>query len=207
LFAIMPPSRKPTSRAAPPAPGPRLHGRDVPGAGPAPAALMLVGEQPGDEEDRQGVPFVGPAGVLLDRLLAEAGMDRGRVYVTNAVKRFNYVVKGKRRLHQKPTGREVAEGRAALAAEVARVRPRVVVALGATAALALFGAGVRVQRDRGRPLATAHAAFGFVTYHPSAALRGPTPADRAAVRDALAEDLRLAVAHAQAQAPEARQQA
>jgi uracil-DNA glycosylase len=188
--------------AAPSRPGPapaRKKGRVVAGAGPVPAALMLVGEQPGDEEDRQGHPFVGPAGVLLDRLLAEAGMPRAQVYVTNAVPRFNYVMKGKRRLHQKPTAREVAEGRAGLHAEMARVRPRVVVALGATAALALFGSGVRVQRDRGRPLPTAHAAFGFVTYHPSAALRGPTPADRAAIRAALAADLRLAVAHVQAE--------
>jgi uracil-DNA glycosylase family protein len=171
-------------------------GRIVPGVGPKPALLMLVGEQPGDEEDRQGRPFVGPAGALLDQLLAEAGIDRKQVYVTNAVKRFNYVVRGKRRLHQKPSAREVAASKAELLEEIQRVRPRVVVALGATAASALFGSAVRVLRDRGRTLPTPHAAFGFVTYHPSAALRGPTPEDRAEIRRALAADLQLAVEQA-----------
>jgi uracil-DNA glycosylase len=171
-------------------------GRIVPGVGPQPAAIMLVGEQPGDEEDRQGLPFVGPAGMLLAELLAEAGIDRAEVYLTNAVKRFNYVVRGKRRLHQKPSGREVAASRADLLGEIERVRPRVLVALGATAAGALFGSRVRVLRDRGRPLPTPYGAHGFVTYHPSAALRGPTPEDRAAIRRALADDLRLAVEQA-----------
>ena len=160
------------------------------GVGPGPAAMMLVGEQPGDEEDRQGVPFVGPAGVLLDKLLAAAGTARDQVYVTNAVKHFKFVLAGgtgasRRRLHQKPKGLEIAACKPWLTAELTVVRPTVLLALGATAAQALFGSRVSILRDRGRPLPCSHAPLCFVTYHPSAALRAPTPADRERIRAAL----------------------
>ncbi len=165
------------------------------GAGPAHATFMLVGEQPGDEEDKQGRPFVGPAGRVLDRLLEEAGIDRRSLYLTNAVKHFSHVVRGKRRLHQKPKSGEIKACQPWLLAELARVRPTVLVALGAVAGSALYGSAVSVQRDRGRPLSSPHAPRCFITYHPSAVLRGPTPADRARTRQALLDDLRAA-AHA-----------
>jgi uracil-DNA glycosylase len=164
------------------------------GVGPAGARVMLVGEQPGNEEDRAGLPFVGPAGALLDRALAEAGLDRADVYLTNAVKHFKFVVSGKRRLHQKPRGLEIAACSPWLQAELRVVRPTVLVALGATAAQALFGSRVSVQRDRGRPIASPHAPRCFVTYHPSAALRAIRPEDRARIRADLTGDLRLAAA-------------
>jgi uracil-DNA glycosylase len=164
------------------------------GVGPAHASMMLVGEQPGDEEDRQGLPFVGPAGALLNKLLAEAGIARDEVYVTNAVKHFKFVLQGKRRLHQKPRGLEIAACQPWLGAELALVRPTVLLALGATAAQALFGSRVSVQRDRGRPIESPLAPVCLVTYHPSAALRGPNPEDRARLRAAMTEDLRRAAA-------------
>jgi uracil-DNA glycosylase len=141
------------------------------GEGRSRAELMLVGEQPGDKEDLEGEPFVGPAGGLLDRALADAGIERGEVYLTNAVKHFKWRARGKRRLHQTPRAGEVEACRPWLEAEVEAVRPRAVVALGATAAKALFGPAVRVTRDRGRPLETPLAAVGAVTVHPSAILR------------------------------------
>ena len=162
------------------------------GAGPARVDMMLVGEQPGDEEDQRGLPFVGPAGRLLDQLLAGAGVDRRRVYVTNAVKHFKFVMKGKRRLHQKPSGREIRACKPWLLAEIDRVRPETIVALGGTAAAALFGSKVSVTRDRGRPVACTLAPECFVTFHPSAALRAPTPQERERIRAALAADLTLA---------------
>jgi uracil-DNA glycosylase len=171
------------------------------GAGPPSARIMLVGEQPGDEEDRTGLPFVGPAGTLLDRALEEAGLQRSDVYVTNAVKHFKFEQKGKRRLHQKPRGLEIAACSPWLEAELRVLEPTVLVALGATAAQALYGSSVSVLRDRGRPVASPRALHCFVTYHPSAALRAIRPEDRARVRADLAADLRLAAAALEAHPP------
>jgi DNA polymerase len=174
------------------------------GEGPAHAPLMLVGEQPGDEEDLRGHPFVGPAGALLDAALAQAGVTRNDVYVTNAVKHFKFVQRGKRRLHEKPKGREIDACRPWLLEELELVRPRVVVALGATAAASLFGSRVRVLRDRGHvltlPVVGAEPpgpVAAVLTIHPSAALRAPTSERRHELRDMLVADLTLA-AHAAA---------
>lgn len=145
------------------------------GTGAADAALMLVGEQPGDQEDRAGAPFVGPAGRILDRGLADAGITRDQVYLTNAVKHFKFQIQGKRRIHRTPGVTELRACRPWLEAELDLVRPRVTVALGATAARALLGPGFRVTRERGRPLPGAHGRPGYVlaTIHPSAVLRAP----------------------------------
>jgi len=155
----------------------------VMGEGAAPAEAMLVGEQPGDREDLEGEPFVGPAGKMLDRGLADAGIERSRVYVTNVVKHFRYRARGKRRIHQKPDAVHVAACRPWLDAELAIVRPRVLVCLGATAAQALVGRQVRVTVDRGRPLDSPLADFVLATVHPSSLLRAP---DETARREAYA---------------------
>nr|WP_250152113.1 UdgX family uracil-DNA binding protein [Ancylobacter radicis] len=160
------------------------------GEGPVGAALALVGEQPGDREDIEGRPFVGPAGQLLMKALAQAGLDRERLYLTNAVKHFKFAPRGKRRLHQTPTAGEVKHYRWWLDAELGFVRPRLVVALGATAALALSGEAVAVTTQRGpRPLGR-HP--GFVTLHPSYLLRLPDPVAQAQGFAALVADLRQA---------------
>jgi uracil-DNA glycosylase len=179
------------------------------GAGPPSTRMVLVGEQPGDEEDRKGLPFVGPAGALLDRALEEAGLQRADVYLTNAVKHFGFAQKGQRRLHQKPRGLEIGACSPWLQAELRVLEPTVLVALGATAALALYGPRISVQRDRGRPLSWDESQNSrvialpasptgpvrcFVTYHPSAALRAIRPEDRARIRADLTSDLRLAAA-------------
>lgn len=143
------------------------------GEGPERAAIMLVGEQPGDAEDLAGHPFVGPAGKLLDHCLAEAGINRSRTYVTNVVKHFKWVPRGPRRIHSKPGAVEIEACLPWLEAEIARVAPRIIVALGATAAHALFGRAVRVTRDRGRLLPTDLAPYALATVHPSALLRAP----------------------------------
>jgi uracil-DNA glycosylase family protein len=143
------------------------------GEGPARARLVLVGEQPGDQEDHAGYPFIGPAGLLLDRALAEAGLDRAAAYVTNAVKHFKFVREGRRRLHQKPGSREIAACRPWLEAELALLQPAVVVALGATAAQTLMGPTFRVLRDRGHRFATPAGLALVATVHPSAILRAP----------------------------------
>jgi DNA polymerase len=143
------------------------------GEGVEGAAIMLVGEQPGDAEDLAGHPFVGPAGKLLDRCLTEAGINRSRTYVTNVVKHFKWVPRGPRRIHSKPGAVEIEACFPWLEAEIARVAPRIIVALGATAAQALFGRAVRVTRDRGRLLPTNLAPYAFATVHPSALLRAP----------------------------------
>jgi DNA polymerase len=148
------------------------------GEGPQNAALMLVGEQPGDREDREGAPFVGPAGGLLDRALKEAGIGLEQTYVTNAVKHFKWRPKGKRRIHQRPRVGEVAACRPWLEAEVEAVEPLGLMALGATAARAVFGPSVRVTRDRGQLLETPLAPHAAVTVHPSAILRAREPAER-----------------------------
>jgi DNA polymerase len=166
----------------------------VPGVGRAGAALLLVGEQPGNDEDLAGKPFVGPAGKRLDRALEEAGIDRTTVFVTNAVKHFKWAPAEGKRLHKKPSAREVNACRPWLTAEIALVHPQVVVALGATAARSLFGNQVRVTRDRGEPLETSLAPHGMATIHPSSILRQRTDADRRREHAAFVEDLRIAAA-------------
>jgi uracil-DNA glycosylase family protein len=141
------------------------------GEGPSSARLMLVGEQPGDREDVEGEPFVGPAGGVLRKALTEAGIDVDAIYVTNAVKHFKWRPRGKRRLHQTPRVGEINACRPWLEAEVGSVGPEAVVALGATAARSLFGTGVKVMRDRGSLLESDLAPIATVTIHPSAVLR------------------------------------
>ena len=164
----------------------------VPGEGPAPAAMMLVGEQPGDQEDLAGRPFVGPAGRVLDAGLERAGAPRAQVYITNAVKHFTHEPRGKRRLHKTPDAGEVRACRWWLAAERRFVRPRVIVALGATAALAVFGKPTPVGANRGRALDLADGAKGLVTYHPSYLLRLPDEAAKKAAWNEFVSDLRQA---------------
>src|SRR5579883_1423726 len=141
------------------------------GAGKVQAQLLLVGEQPGDREDIEGLPFVGPAGGLLNACLEEAGIDRDEVYVTNVVKHFKWEPRGKRRIHQKPNAREIAACRPWLDAEVAAVKPDVIVCLGATAAHALLGRSFKVTRMRGQAVPTPLARCAVATVHPSSVLR------------------------------------
>ena len=155
------------------------------GEGPADAQVMLVGEQPGDREDVAGEPFIGPAGLLLDRALVQAGIDRRNVYVTNIVKHFKWKhgsraggMPGKRRLHDKPNAYEVAACKPWLDAEIARVRPRIVVCLGATAAQGLLGAAFRVTRQRGEFFATPSGPYVTATVHPSSIMRAPDETSR-----------------------------
>ncbi len=169
----------------------------VPGVGPAPAALMLVGEQPGDEEDLAGRPFVGPAGRLLDALLREAGIARDQVYLTNAVKHFKWEPRGKRRIHKTAAQHEVAACQHWLLQELAAVKPRVVVALGATALRALTAQSMPVERARTQPLRAADGSLLRATYHPSAILRA-SGAEAVRLREALVQDLRRAAAGAPA---------
>ncbi|MGE0096252.1 MAG: UdgX family uracil-DNA binding protein [Alphaproteobacteria bacterium] len=149
------------------------------GEGPVPARLMLVGETPGDREDLEGRPFVGPAGKLLDRALAEAGIDRQASYVTNVVKHFKWVPRGKRRIHAKPNAQEIQACEPWLQAEIALVKPAVLVCLGATAAQALLGHDFRVTRQRGIPVESDLARVVLATVHPSFLLRGE-PTEREA---------------------------
>jgi len=161
------------------------------GEGPTRARVVMVGEQPGDREDREGRPFVGPAGHLLDEALVAAGIDRGTVYVTNAVKHFKWEPVGKRRLHKKPSAREVAACRPWLDAELEALAPEVVVALGATAAQDLMGAAFRVTQARGKIFRETPFAANFVaTVHPSSILRGD-PAERAEALAAFVDDLKV----------------
>ena len=132
---------------------------------------MFVGEQPGDREDREGRPFVGPAGLLLDKALVEAGVDRSRVYVTNAVKHFKFEQRGKRRLHKRPNAGEIKICRHWLFDEIEAVNPRLIVALGATAAQGLTGRAIPVQSNRGAVLNATNGSRVFITIHPSALLR------------------------------------
>ncbi len=159
------------------------------GEGPRGATVMLVGEQPGNEEDLAGHPFIGPAGRLLDRALAAAGLERSAVYVTNAVKHFKWVARGKRRIHQKPNVGEVRACRPWLDAELRAVQPRAVVLLGATAAQALLGSGFRVTQRRGELLSTPFAPTVVATVHPSSILRAPDDAARRAELRRFVEDL------------------
>jgi uracil-DNA glycosylase family protein len=158
------------------------------GEGAVNADVMLVGEQPGDQEDRQGHPFVGPAGRLLDEALAEAGIERRDVYITNVVKHFKWVARGKRRIHKKPNMSEIRACRPWLEAEVDVVRPRAIVCLGATAAQALLGPQFRVTKQRGEFVESPLAALVSATVHPSAILRAEE-ADREAEMEAFVRDL------------------
>jgi DNA polymerase len=160
------------------------------GEGPSRAEVMLVGEQPGNEEDLKGHPFVGPAGRLLDKALEEAGIDRSKVYVTNVVKHFKWVAVGKRRIHAKPNAREIAACRPWLEAEIATVRPKVIVCLGATAAQALFGKNFRVTKQRGELLESPLAPYAMATVHPSSILRAPDDETRRLELAQFVEDLR-----------------
>jgi DNA polymerase len=166
----------------------------VPGEGPAHAAVMMVGEQPGDQEDLTGKPFVGPAGKLLDRALEEAGIDRRDVYVTNAVKHFKFEPRGKRRIHSKPNAGEIDRCKWWLEQELGLIKPRIVVALGATAARSLFGKSMAIGASRGRALTLDDGTPAFVTTHPSALLRVREEDDRAAQYKLFVADLRRASA-------------
>lgn len=161
------------------------------GEGPARARVLLVGEQPGDQEDRAGHPFVGPAGGLLDRALEEAGIDRGTLFVTNAVKHFKWVARGKRRLHEKPATLELAACRPWLESEVRAVRPELIVCLGATAARSVVGRVVRVLTERGQRLPTEFGVEALITVHPSALLRLRDRTEADAAFAALVRDLEL----------------
>jgi uracil-DNA glycosylase len=143
------------------------------GEGARGAKVIFVGEQPGDKEDLEGKPFVGPAGALLDKALAEAGIDRAKVYVTNAVKHFKWEPRGKRRIHKKPNAAEIAACRPWLEAEIAVLKPKVVVCLGATAAQALLGRDFRVTQHRGEFVESPIASYVMATVHPSSILRAP----------------------------------
>ncbi len=171
--------------------------RMVFGEGPAHAPVVFVGEVPGDQEDLQGRPFVGPAGKLLDRALAEAGIDRRRVYVTNAVKHFKFEMRGKRRLHKKPNAYEIERCNWWLDKELALIGPRLAVALGATAARALFGRVITISRVRGEfiPLPARDGTEGFVTVHPSALLRAPDDATRHREYARFVTDMRAIARH------------
>jgi uracil-DNA glycosylase len=164
------------------------------GDGPRKATLMLVGEQPGDREDIEGEPFVGPAGRILAKALQAAEIERGEVYLTNAVKHFKWRPRGKRRLHQTPRAGEVEACKPWLDAELEAVRPRALLALGATAAKALYGSSVRVTRDRGKAIDSPLAAVTALTIHPSAILRLRDHDEREDALAGLVEDLRF-VAH------------
>jgi uracil-DNA glycosylase family protein len=166
------------------------------GRGPESAHLVLVGEQPGDQEDLQGAPFVGPAGEVLDRALHEIGLDRRSVYITNIVKHFKWEPRGKRRIHQTPRANEIQACRPWLEAELAFVKPRVIVCLGSTAAQALIGPQFRITSSRGQFYRSQWAPWVMGTYHPSAVLRAEDPAGAEGVYRFLVEDLRQAVRRA-----------
>ena len=161
------------------------------GAGDPHARVMLVGEQPGDEEDRKGLPFVGPAGRLLDRALEAAGVEREHLYVTNAVKHFKWQARGKRRLHKTPAQREIDACHQWLEQEVQAVKPHVIVALGSTAAKAIISPEFKVSVQRGQFVESALAPFVFATFHPSALLRLREEEEKEAAFKQLVKDLKL----------------
>jgi uracil-DNA glycosylase family protein len=160
------------------------------GRGPAAARIVFVGEQPGDQEDRQGAPFVGPAGEVFERALAEIGLVRDHLYVTNVVKHFKFVERGRRRIHQTPRAPEINACRPWIEAELAVIRPKTLVCLGATAARALLGADFRIMQQRGQWVESRWAARTLATLHPSAVLRGEDNAAQARLYGMLVEDLR-----------------
>lgn len=161
------------------------------GDGSPDARIILVGEQPGDQEDKQGLPFVGPAGRILDRALEAAGIERSDAYVTNVVKHFKWIAQGKRRLHQKPNAKEIGACLPWLDAEIDLIRPLVLVAMGSSAAQGLFGKEVLVTRDRGRFFEYREVPYATVTTHPSSILRMPTDEDRHAAMEDLVRDFHL----------------
>jgi uracil-DNA glycosylase len=161
------------------------------GLGPKNARVMFVGEQPGDQEDLQGEPFVGPAGALLDKALADAGIPRDQVYVTNAVKHFKWEPRGKRRIHKKPRASEVKACRPWLEAELRSVKPAVVVCLGATAAQSMLGASFKLMQQRGQVVSSPAAGRIVATIHPSAVLRAPDSEGRKAAYSMLVADLKV----------------
>jgi uracil-DNA glycosylase len=166
------------------------------GEGPVPSPMMLIGEQPGDHEDREGRCFVGPAGRVLDDALARAGLDRGALYLTNAVKHFKHEMRGKRRIHAKPGTTEIVACRPWLDLELELVAPEVVVAMGAVAVRSLLGPSAgSITKLRGRVLTTTHGFDAVVTAHPSSALRVREPAEREPAIAAIAADLEVAKAH------------
>lgn len=165
------------------------------GDGPARAALVLVGEQPGDQEDLTGEPFVGPAGQLLRKAMVEAGLDPETTYLTNAVKHFKWEPRGKRRIHERPNTGEVLACVIWLELELTAITPRLVVALGATAVRALLGPRVKVMRDRGQVLTSETGTDVLVTVHPSSILRAPDAASRQEAMHAFVDDLRRARTH------------
>ncbi len=160
------------------------------GAGPESAILMFVGEQPGDQEDRAGAPFVGPAGVVLDEAMRDVGMDRDRVYVTNAVKHFKFEPRGKRRIHSKPNAREIAACRPWIEAEIAAIQPKMIVCLGATAVRSLLGPSFKLTQHRGEVIHERWAEWMMATVHPSSLLRIPDRDARHRARAQFADDLR-----------------
>jgi uracil-DNA glycosylase len=160
------------------------------GEGPAKAKVVMVGEQPGNEEDLQGHPFVGPAGKMLDRALDDAHIDRADVYVTNAVKHFKFEERGKRRLHKKPRASEIKACRPWLEAEVARLAPEIIVCLGATAAQSILGNAFRLTKDRGKFVEHPWAPHVTATVHPSSILRAPDEQQRHLAYSALVDDLK-----------------
>ena len=165
------------------------------GEGPQNATIMLVGEQPGDKEDLAGKPFVGPAGQMLDRALEEAGVDRSKAYVTNAVKHFKYVQRGKIRLHQKPNTMEIKACRQWYEREVSAIRPELVVALGATAAHSVFGKATPINKNRGRVIELGEGPHALVTVHPSYLLRRPDADAKASEYKRFVADLKVAAAY------------
>jgi DNA polymerase len=164
------------------------------GEGPQQAQVMLVGEQPGDKEDLAGKPFVGPAGQMLDRALEEAGIDRSKVYVTNAVKHFKFVPRGKIRLHQKPNTLEIRACRPWYERELAAIKPALVVAMGATAAQSVFGKATPINKNRGRLIDLDDGTTALVTVHPSYLLRLPDADAKALEYQRFVDDLRIAAA-------------
>ena len=162
------------------------------GAGPRRAHVMFVGEQPGDQEDRQGEPFVGPAGALLDKALVDAGMSRDDVYLTNAVKHFSWEPRGKRRIHKKPRVSEMKACRPWLDAELRVVKPQVVVCFGAVAAQSMLGPQFKLMQNHGKVLSSANAPRVVATIHPSAVLRAPDAEGRRAAYEMLVRDLKVA---------------
>ena len=165
------------------------------GEGSQRARMMLVGEQPGDHEDIEGKPFVGPAGRLLDRAFEEVGIDRRSVYLTNAVKHFRWTRRGKRRLHEKPNAQEIRACRPWLESEIAVVKPRILVLLGATAAQSVMGPSFRVSRQRGEVLASPLGVPVLATVHPSSILRATDGASRDVAMASFVADLRVAASH------------
>jgi uracil-DNA glycosylase len=177
--------------------------RTVFGEGPQQAQVMLVGEQPGDKEDLAGKPFVGPAGLMLDRALQEAGIDRKKVYVTNAVKHFKFVSRGKIRLHQKPNTSEIKACRQWYERELASIKPDLVVAMGATAAQSVFGKITPINKNRGRAIDLDDGIKALVTVHPSYLLRLPDAGAKAREYGRFVDDLKMAAALLRKSAPAA----